>query len=199
MSRTEEKGQASTAFLLSFTFVLLLVAMMAIPHFAKAGTERTGLDGSADAAALAGAQRVQELMPQIVDAYAQSYGVGGLVGSTGSDAAISFAQRNGSHVTEYEYTPGNGMVTVSVRSNAVQENGEQNLGRAVADSGFSFGGGCSFDVVPPPSPSAVPGHMWCGGKPIDIMMDNLGKVTVISTPEEIKSLLVGDRRATLVK
>ena len=89
MSRKRgEQGQVSTAILMSFTFVLLTIAMMAIPNFTRAGTERTGLDSAADAAALAGAQQVQEMLPQIVEAYARSGGESPAVGSIGAESAI---------------------------------------------------------------------------------------------------------------
>ena len=205
MNWRRDDGQASTALLAVFTFVIIMVAVLAIPRFATAGTERTGLDSSADAAALAGAQKVQDMLPEIVDAYAKSGGLDAPVGDAGADSAISFAQRNGSDVISYQYTPENGLITVSVRSRDAQTNGQHNEGHAVADSRFAFGFGCSIDMGPAEpkegetfSPSAN-GHMVCNGKSIDIVMDGFGKITVTTPPEQIKTLLVGDDKASLVK
>lgn len=78
------------------------------------------------------------MLLEIVDAYAKSGGSEALVGDVGVNSAIS-----------YRYTPGNGLITVSARSNGVQNNGRQNEGRVVADSRFAFGSGCSIDVEPP--------------------------------------------------
>jgi len=219
--RKDEEGQASTALLLSFTFVLLLVAVMAIPRFAKAGTERTGLDSAADVAALAGAQQVQEMLPQIVEAYAWSGGESPGGGAIGAEAAISFAERNGSHVVMYQYTPVDGLVSVTVRSNKVQENGMQNTGHAVADSGFAFGAGCALDVPTPTplsgpvvsttstpgdagDPAPVPieptsGHMRCGDKVIDVGVGKRSGAEVWVSPREIRDFLLGGRRASLVR
>ena len=41
--------------------------------------------------------------------------------------------------------------------------------------------------------------MVCNGKSIDIVMDGFGKITVTTPPEQIKTLLVGDDKASLVK
>lgn len=216
MNWRRDDGQASTALLGMFTFVVIMVAVLAIPRLATAGTERTGLDSSADAAALAGAQKVQDMLPEIIAAYAKSGGSGALVGDAGVDAAISFAERNGSHVISYRYTPENGLVTVSVVSSDVQTNGRHNEGRAVADTRFAFGIGCSLEedpsepapnpAGPSPSPSPEPtppppvkGHLKCNGKSIDIEMDEHGKVTVKMAPGQIKKLLVGDLKASLVR
>ncbi|MEA5656834.1 MAG: pilus assembly protein TadG-related protein [Cutibacterium granulosum] len=208
MPRRREEGQASTALLLSFTFVLLLVSLMAIPRLAKAGTERTGLDAAADAAALAGAQRVQEMLPQIVAAHAQSGGADAAVGSVGSDSAISFAQRNGSHVVFYQYTPQDGRVTVTVRSDSVQQNGQQNTARAVADTGFAFGRDCTVDVDPPePAPAPAPGqpsppasgHLRCEGVDIEVVVDAEGRVAVRLDPGQLRRLLLQGREASLVR
>ena len=222
MSRKRgEQGQVSTAILMSFTFVLLTIAMMAIPNFTRAGTERTGLDSAADAAALAGAQQVQEMLPQIVEAYARSGGESPAVGSIGAESAISFAERNGSHVVMYQYTPVDGLVSVTVRSNKVQENGMQNTGHAVADSGFAFGGRCVLDV-PTPTPMSGPvvsttstpggagepalapieqtsGHMRCGDKVIDVDIDEHGGVAARVSLRGIRGFLLGGRKASLVR
>ena len=208
MPRRREEGQASTALLLSFTFALLLVSLMAIPRLAKAGTERTGLDVAADAAALAGAQRVQEMLPQIVADHAQSGGAIAAVGSVGSDSAISFAQRNGSHVVFYQYTPQDGRVTVTVQSDSVQQNGQQNTARAVADTGFAFGRGCTVDVDPPePAPAPAPGqpsppasgHLRCEGVDIEVAVDAEGRAAIRLDSDRLRRLLLQGREASLVR
>lgn len=118
------------------SLLLLAFAMAVGVRLSKATDQASGLQGAADAAALAGAQSIVTDAPgQIVSALVN----GNVIpGNLGQPAAQDFASRNDTTVVSYSYSPSQDRIRVTVRSNEVMESGNREERSAAAKVGMPF-------------------------------------------------------------
>lgn len=131
-----ESGAAAMAIVVVVSLMLLAFAMVVGVRLSKATDEASGLQGAADAAALAGAQSIVTDAPgQIVSAL-----VNGQVipGNLGQSAAADFAGRNDTTLVSYSYSPSQDRIRVTVRSDDVMESGQREERSAAAEVGMPF-------------------------------------------------------------
>ncbi len=116
-SVANERGQVTTALAVVFAIFFLAFGFMYLAPLSKAGIQANELQIAADAAALAGAQKIVSEMPEeIIDSIKDDEP---LDGGLGSSAAEEFANRNNAQLVSYHYSPSLDTIDVKVRSNSL--------------------------------------------------------------------------------
>jgi len=165
--RQSDDGQVTTALLLLAILFLLYAMVVALLPLGRAGDLKTQAQSAADAAALAGAQRVRDTLEADLAAAVVVGPAGPVLAdlrdrTLGFDQAQTYAALNragvGGALSNYQWNPDTSTVTVHVT-------GTQTLGadRAEADASASLGidlSACRFEpdpAAPPPPPAPAPG------------------------------------------
>ena len=143
-----QAGQATTAILISVTALLLFLAVVFFSRLGRAEDQSGSLDAAGDAAALAGAQAIiADLPDEIATAIRTS---GSLPGSLGQARASEFAERNGTSLIAYSYSPAADEIRVTVRSQATLATGQRETSTSTARIGLRLG---PCKAAPRPTPS----------------------------------------------
>ncbi|NPC95270.1 pilus assembly protein TadG-related protein [Nocardioides sp. zg-DK7169] len=155
--RRDEAGQITTALVIVVIVALVAVAVSGVALLARGVDEKTRAQSAADAAALAGAGALRELLPQLLAMVTSRDGLGGTAGCAfGQDRASTYAQKNEATLTDYCFDLVRGEVRASVRMN---EDVSDEVGPAVADAVATTGldlSGCSWNDEDPPEPTPTP-------------------------------------------
>lgn len=151
MNEPSDRGQVSTALVVTVSVLLLAFALTFGVRLSQASDEAGNLQQSADAAALAGAQAILRDAPEeLVNAIKAGRQIPcGL----GQESAGDFAKRNDATIVSYCYYPANDEVRIRVRSNQVLESGKREEREAVAELGLKLGP-CDTPRRPTPSSSS---------------------------------------------
>lgn len=150
-TRDGERGAAALSIVVVSAVLVLAFAMLVGVRLSKATDEASGLQGAADAAALAGAQSIVHDAPgRIVSALVNGQQI---PGSLGQSNAEDFASRNDATLLTYSYSPIQDRIRVTVRSNDVLESGEREVRSAAAKLGTPFAACDQSQEPPAPSTS----------------------------------------------
>jgi len=112
----DDRGQITTAVVVVGIVVVVWLGLVVV-KFGQAIDERSHFQTAADAAALAGAQQIRAQIPGLVRISIEGAGTGKFMSAArglGQEAAMDFAGRAGSDVTNYSYDPISDTVRVSV-------------------------------------------------------------------------------------
>src|SRR5512142_3012051 len=142
-----DSGQLPTALIILVFFGMLIVLFWIMLPIGEATDQKAGSQAAADAAALAAAQQIGDDLPDVITtAAARATDTGRLLdlfsdlaGGYGREAAIDFANRNGSSVTAYNYARAVDQVEVTVQERRATVNGDHAASRARAAIGLRLG------------------------------------------------------------
>lgn len=153
---SRERGQVTTAIVLSVTVGLVAVALFGLVALARGADERTKSQSAADAAALAGADALNDLLPGLFAQIGSKHGWRDVFGcGLGRGAAADFASRNDATLTDYCFDVGDDEVRVRVRMNdPVTDDVGPATAKATARTGLDLGH-CDWDDEEPPTPSTT--------------------------------------------
>jgi hypothetical protein len=151
----DDRGQVTTALVLIVSTALLSVALLGIVLIGRGVDSKSKAQTAADAAALAGASVLTDVLPDLVgllnsvnDNLASHVGC-----DLGRAEAEDYAAKNGASLTDYCFDLASGRVSVAVRMNEpVSDDVGPATARAVASTGLDLAG-CGFTD---PSPSDDP-------------------------------------------
>lgn len=160
-----DEGLATSAVVVAVSVALIGLLLVAVIPL-LAGTEQAGrTQTAADAAALAGARDVRDLVLDDLDRVISDggIGIGELLGpSRGLSAASAYASRNDADLIAYRYDALGDEVRVETRLREVAPNGDRARQEATAALGVELGR-CGFDrdqvivgYEPPPTPTPTP-------------------------------------------
>lgn len=152
-----ESGQVATAIVLVVVVGMIAVGLFGVFAVSRGADERAKSQSAADAAALAGADALTDVIPGIFDLFNSKGDLGSAFRcGLGRSAADDFASRNDAYVTSYCYDAHDDEVRVSVRMNdPVTDDVGPATAKAVASTGLDLGN-CSWRDDEPPSPSPSP-------------------------------------------
>ena len=180
-----EAGQAVTAVAITTALIVVAAALGMIFSFGKGTSEMSKLKSGADAAALAGAQRVvNEAHGRIMSSLhsrSSHWNCG-----DGQARAASFASRNSTSLTSYCYFPLADRVEVTVRSTFVTETGRTESATSVAETGRRLA--TCIVVTIPGSLTGYQTTATCGDITVDVYVDSSGNATLLTPPGQIKDM-----------
>jgi hypothetical protein len=198
----DDSGQITTAVVM-VGIVAVVWLGLAVAKFGQAIDEKSHYQTAADAAALAGAQQIRTQIPGLLRISLEGSGAGSFMpdgcGRLGKDAAIDFAGRAGSEVTDYCYDPSSDTVRVSVIGRAdsvVTGSPSKTRAKAEARVGLILGdcqmSGTSTPTVAPSPPSTpsppAPSDILCGDLPIRMTPNPGGGGEIDMSDSDILSL-----------
>ncbi|WP_166139796.1 pilus assembly protein TadG-related protein [Nocardioides ochotonae] len=155
--RRDESGQVTTGLIIAVVVALIAVAISGVALLARGVDEKSQAQSAADAAALAGAGALSELLPQLLAMMTSRDDLGGTAGCAfGQDRASTYAQKNDATLTAYCFDFRRGEVEASVQMNdPVSDEIDAAEARAVASTGLDLST-CSWNDEDPPEPSPTP-------------------------------------------
>ncbi|HYF73418.1 MAG TPA: pilus assembly protein TadG-related protein [Nocardioides sp.] len=154
----DESGQVTTGLVVVVTVGLIAVAVWGVALLSRGVDEKSQAQSAADAAALAGAGSLAEVLPDLLSMMTDKGGLGSTAGcGLGQDRASTYAQKNDATLTSYCFDFAAGEVTADVEMN---EPVNEDVGPAVASAKATTGldlSSCSWtDDDPPPTPTPTP-------------------------------------------
>ncbi|WP_194288996.1 MULTISPECIES: pilus assembly protein TadG-related protein [unclassified Nocardioides] len=155
--RRDEAGQITTGLVIVVIVALVAVAISGVALLSRGVDEKSQAQSAADAAALAGAGALRELLPQLLAMMTSRDDLGGTAGcGFGQDRASTYAQKNDATLTDYCFDLARGEVRASVQMNeAVSDEVDAAVADAVASTGLDLSG-CSWNDEDPPEPTPTP-------------------------------------------
>lgn len=113
-----ERGQVATGIILSVVVGLVAVGLLGVVALSRGADERTKSQSAADAAALAGANSLADVIPNLIGLIHSRRDLDDAFGcGLGRAAAEDFASRNGATLTSYCFDARADQVRVSIRMN----------------------------------------------------------------------------------
>jgi len=156
----DDSGQIALGLILLVMVLLLVLAVRVFVPFGQATDQKAGSRAAADAAALAGAQQIQEELPDTLRNAVEEAAttddlldvMDSVTAGLGRQAASEYADHNDADLIGYRYSPSDGEVWAQVRYREAAENGQSAQSQASADIGLRLGS-CALPDTPTPTPS----------------------------------------------
>ncbi|MBR7742640.1 hypothetical protein KC207_04980 [Phycicoccus sp. BSK3Z-2] len=183
-TRRQEAGQAVTALVVAATLLVVGAALALVYRGSAAASQASTIQSGADAAALAGAQRVADQAWGKIQASLNSRR-GEWHGNDGFGRAQSYASRNDTRLTTYSYFPLADRVEATVTSDFRTETGSPERASAVAETGRRLA--VCIVVTIPGSVTGYETTATCGDITVDVYVDpSGGTVTLLTPPGQLK-------------
>ncbi|WP_435743814.1 pilus assembly protein TadG-related protein [Nocardioides sp. SYSU DS0663] len=156
-SRRDGFGQITTGLVMVVSVALIAVAFSGVALLSRGVDEKSQAQSAADAAALAGAGALRDLIGELLDLVTSKGGLGGTAGcALGRDLASTYAEKNDATLTDYCFDLASGEVRASVRmQEPVSDEVDAAEASAVASTGLDLSS-CTWQDEEPPPPSPTP-------------------------------------------